>query len=356
MHTAQSTTSAPLQQQPSREDHPTISIPLPEVAMMVFSRLMRGDSRLLSELGLSNADLHRLQTLPSLALPRLLERAAHGDITEIRFHRQALNSLLRHLKTDHRTEREVRTMIEAEASHPFMKHFYAMPYTVYHQYRQQAGLLRPAGRPTTPDTSAMNTVTVLLHKLDLLGPDATVGPFDLLAIHQLTGHTLRDIWSVYRRASTEDVLPNKTIDRRKKLNDMLERLAAAHGIDLSKSYSTIEAARLLHISQTTLHRRREAKEISYIPITTRRFEYLGIHLVEHMERRLCHAINNTTASETGISDNDQSQKSGTASASNPQPDARNQLASAQRTMKKLRPRSKTGTANHTVQPTPAATK
>ena len=176
---------------------PTISIPLPEVALLVFSRLLQGDSDLLNTLGLTEADLYRLRRLPSESLPRLMTQAARGEIIEVRFHRQALRRFLQYLNTDGRSENEIRTMIEADASQPFMWHFYGMSYTAYHQYRQKAGLVRSRGRPSTPDETVTTEIASLLQKLDLLSRPSAVGPFDLLAIHQLTGYSLRDVWSVY---------------------------------------------------------------------------------------------------------------------------------------------------------------
>jgi hypothetical protein len=90
------------------------------------------------------------------------------------------------LKNDSRSENEIRTMIAADASHPFMRHFYGMTYAVYHQYRQQAGLLRSSGRPAPPDQVTVDEISGLLEKLNLLSRPEKAGPFDLLAILELT--------------------------------------------------------------------------------------------------------------------------------------------------------------------------
>ena len=178
---------------------PPVSISVPEVSLLVFSRLLQGDQALLSALGLSEADVYPLRALPSEALTRLFSRAA-SDVIEIRLRRDALQHFLHYLQTDSRSEREIRIMIEAEASHAFMQHFYRLSYSAYHQYRQQAGLLRTAGRPSMPDAKVIAEIERLLRKLDLLANPKTVGPFDLLAIHQLTGYSLREVWWVFGRA------------------------------------------------------------------------------------------------------------------------------------------------------------
>ena len=183
-----------------------VAIPLPEVALLVLTRLLQGDRDMLMMLGLCEADVYPLRALPSESLSRLLSRVAGGELIEIRLHREALQRFLQYLQTDSRSEREIRSMIEAEASHPFMQHFYGMCYADYHHYRQQAGLLRPAGRPTTPTAVVIAEIECLLHKLDLLAQPAAVGPFDLLAIHQLTGYSLREVWWVYEKL-TRDRLP-----------------------------------------------------------------------------------------------------------------------------------------------------
>jgi hypothetical protein len=142
--------------------------------------------------------------LPSESLPRLFSQAVRGEIIEVRLHRQALQQFLRHLKHDSRSEDEIRTMIAADASHPFMRHFFGMTYAVYHQYRQQAGLLRSSGRPAPPDQASVDEISGLLAKLDLLSKPEKVGPFDLLAIYQLTGYSLRDVWWVYDKMSRSE--------------------------------------------------------------------------------------------------------------------------------------------------------
>ncbi|MEZ5584932.1 MAG: STY4526/YPO1902 family pathogenicity island replication protein [Candidatus Competibacteraceae bacterium] len=148
--------------------------------------------------------MYPLRTLPSESLPRLFSQAARGDIIEVRLHRQALQQFLHHLKHDSRSETEIRTMIAADASHPFMRHFYGMTYAVYHQHRQQAGLLPSSGRPASPDQVVLDEISGLLEKLNLLSRSEKAGPFDLLAIHQLTGHSLRDVWWVYDEMSRSE--------------------------------------------------------------------------------------------------------------------------------------------------------
>ena len=182
------------------EQDAVVSVPMPDVALLVLARILQGDSHVLKALGLAEADLYHLRLLPSDVLPRLIGCAARGhDIVEIRFHRRVLRRFLQHLKTDSQSEREMRIMIEAEASYPFMRHFYSLSYAVYHQYRQRASLLRSAGRPPAPGKTTQREISALLQKLDLLSRLSEIGPFDLLAIHQLTGYPLRDVWSVYIR-------------------------------------------------------------------------------------------------------------------------------------------------------------
>jgi len=190
-----------LQSDENGDGGPVISIPVPEVSLWVFTRLLQGDSEMLTTLGLTEADLYPLRTLPSESLPRLFSQAARGEIIEVRLHRLALQRFLHYLKNDSRSENEIRTMIAADASHPFMRHFYGMNYAVYHQYRQQAGLVRSSGRPATPDEAVVAEISSLLEKLNLLSRPEKVCPFDLLAIHQLTGYSLRDVWWVYQQMS-----------------------------------------------------------------------------------------------------------------------------------------------------------
>ena len=179
------------------EEAAYVAVPVPEVSLSIFLRLLQGDKDLLETLGLRDPDLSMLQTLPAESLPRLLAQAAHGEMVEVRLDRRALQRFLRHLKNDHRSRKEIRMMIEAEASLAFMDHFYGLSYAEYHEYRQRAGMLRGAGRPSLPDKDAAMEIGDLLGRLNLIESSAQVGPFDLLAIHQLTGYSLRDVWSVY---------------------------------------------------------------------------------------------------------------------------------------------------------------
>lgn len=158
---------------------PGTLMPVPEVPLLVFSRLLQGDQRLREKLHLSEADLDCLRSLPPESLPRLLSRMACSGIVEVRLHRKALHNLLCHLKHACRAEHGIRSMIHAHALPPFLKHFYDMPYPVYHQYRQQAGLLRSAGRPSRPEKQVVDRITALFQKLDLLPPSTTTGPCDL---------------------------------------------------------------------------------------------------------------------------------------------------------------------------------
>ena len=64
--------------------------------------------------------------------------------------------------------------------------------------------------------------------------------------------------------------------------ELLERIAAANGIELFKKYSEADAAPLIGIHPQTLKQYRLAGRIQFLRIGSRSIAYFGFHIVEYL--------------------------------------------------------------------------